>query len=260
MEAHMLKAFLDKQVRHFNSEAFIEKDPVSVPHRFSQRQDIEIAGLFAALFAWGNRASIINSCDKLLKTMDNAPFDFVQNFSEQDMKHLLSFAHRTFNTIDLFYTLHFLKTHYRGRDTLETAFSQFIHPESTNVSDALSGFHRYFFSLEDAPQRTRKHIATPERHSACKRLNMYLRWMVRRDGIVDFGLWKQIRPAQLICPLDIHAGRIARHFNLLSRRQNDWKAALELTAGLKLMNPEDPVVYDFALFGLGISTQHKTYF
>lgn len=260
MEEQRLKDFLDKQVRRFNRQSFIEKDPVSIPHRFAQQQDIEISGLFAALFSWGNRTSILNSCEKLLKTMDNAPFDFVKNFSEQELKLLLSFAHRTFNTTDLFYTLHFLRAHYRKWNTLETAFSQFIHPESTNVEPALSGFHRYFFSLEDAPSRTRKHIATPERNSACKRLNMYLRWMVRRDGVVDFGLWKQINPAQLICPLDIHVGRVARHFSLLNRNQNDWKAALELTTRLKLLNSADPVVYDFALFGLGVSAQAKTYF
>jgi uncharacterized protein (TIGR02757 family) len=260
MNPWRLKELLDKQVLHFNREAFIEKDPISIPHRFSTKQDIEIAGLFAALFAWGNRVSIINSCDKLLKTMDNAPFDFVQNFSERDMKPLLSFAHRTFNTTDLFYTLEFLKAHYLKWDSLETAFSQFINKQSTNIAPALSGFHHYFFSLEDAPQRTRKHIATPERNSACKRLNMYLRWMVRRDGLVDFGLWNRLRPAQLICPVYIHVGRVARHFNLLQRKQNDWSAALELTARLIKMNPEDPVIYDFALFGMGISDRPKTYF
>lgn len=252
-----LKQFLDQKVSEYNRPSFIEKDPVSIPHRFSKLQDIEISGFFAALFAWGNRTSIINSCTRLLQAMDNAPYDFVQNHTPADLKPLLSFVHRTFNATDLLWLLHFLQQHYSVYDTLETAFSQFINPLSTDITQALIGFHHYVFAGPHAPDRTRKHISTPEKNSACKRLNMYLRWMVRNDGglcppPVDFGIWKKISPAQLICPLDVHVANVARRMNLLQSTQNDWKAALELTEQLRQLTPEDPVKYDFALFGLGV--------
>lgn len=253
-----LKQFLDQKVKEYNRPAFIEKDPVSIPHRFRQRQDIEIAGFFAALLAWGNRTAIINSCNRLLAAMDMAPYDFVRRHRDSDLKPLLTFVHRTFNATDLFWLLHFLQDHYRRHDSLETAFAQFMHPESTDIGPALTGFHHYVFSLPDAPERTRKHIASPQRNSACKRLNMYLRWMVRNDnrgGLapeVDFGLWKTISPSQLICPLDVHVGDVARRTGLLTRPQNDWKAAQELTANLRLLDAADPVKYDYALFALGV--------
>ena len=250
---HPLQQFLDQKVDLYNQPSFIEKDPISIPHRFSRRQDIEISGLFAAVLAWGNRTTIINNCNRLLQVMDNVPYQFVSSFKDTDLKPLISFVHRTFNATDLFYFLHFLQYHYEQSDTLETAFAQFINPGSTDIAQALSGFHNYFFSLPDAPERTRKHIATPVRNSACKRLNMYLRWMVRKDGKgVDFGLWDSITPAQLICPLDVHVGNVARRLGLLNRPQDDWKAATELTASLRLCDPEDPVKYDFALFGMGV--------
>ncbi len=254
-----LKRLLDQKVALYNQPSFIEKDPVSVPHRFTKLQDIEISGFFAALLAWGNRTSIINSCTRLLQAMDQAPYDFVRNFRDTDLKPLLHFVHRTFNATDLFYLLHFLQFHYSKHESLETAFAQFINRESTDITQALTGFHQYVFSLPQAPARTRKHIATPARKSACKRLNMYLRWMVRDDGgkgnagsLVDFGLWKNISPAQLICPLDVHVARVARRLNLLERKQDDWHAAVELTGKLKVLSPADPVQYDFALFGLGV--------
>lgn len=248
---------MNDKVLQYNQPSFIEKDPVSVPHRFVKLQDIEISGFFAALFAWGNRTSIINSCNRLLKVMDESPYDFVKNHKPTDLKPLLTFVHRTFNATDLFWLLHVLQQHYRRYETLETAFSQFINPLSTDITQALTGFHDYVFAVEDAPERTRKHISTPAKNSACKRLNMYLRWMVREnDGSktpeVDFGLWKNISPSQLICPLDVHVGNVARRLNLLSRTQNDWKAAVELTANLKKLDAADPVKYDYALFGMGV--------
>lgn len=250
---HPLQKFLDQKVDLYNQPSFIEKDPISIPHRFSRKQDIEISGLFAAVLAWGNRTTIINNCIRLLQVMDNAPYQFVGSFEDKDLKPLMSFVHRTFNATDLFYFLHFLQYHYRLHDSLEPAFAQFINPESTDITQALSGFHHYFFSLEDAPERTRKHIATPVRNSACKRLNMYLRWMVRKDNKgVDFGIWNKIGPAQLICPLDVHVGNVARRLELLTRPQDDWKSATALTASLRLFDPEDPVKYDFALFGMGV--------
>lgn len=252
MRTAALKQLLDQKVAEYNQVYFIAKDPVSIPHRFSRRQDIEISGFFAALFAWGNRTSIINSCDRLLRMMDMAPYDFVLQHSEADLKPFLTFVHRTFNATDLFWLLHFLQQHYRHFHTLETAFSQFINPLSTDTTEALAGFHNYVFASPMAPERTRKHISTPAKQSACKRLNMYLRWMVREEGPVDFGLWKAIQPAQLVCPLDVHVARVARRMQLLSRTQDDWKAALELTAHLRQLDPADPVRYDYALFGLGV--------
>lgn len=247
------KRLLERKATEFNKSSFIEKDPISVPHRFQRLQDIEISGFFAAVFAWGNRTSIINSCSRLLSCMDNAPYDFISNYKDTDLKPLLRFVHRTFNATDLFWLLHVLKKHYSKSDTLETAFSGFMQDTDVNVANALTGFHNYVFSMEDAPERTRKHIATPAKKSACKRLNMYLRWMVRKDEQgVDFGLWNTIQMSQLVCPLDVHVGNVARRLGILHRPQNDWNAALELTENLKLYDKEDPVKYDFALFGLGV--------
>ncbi len=255
MQPH-LKQLLDQKAGQYNTPSFIEKDPISIPHRFSKVQDIEIAGLFAALLAWGNRTAIINSCTRLLQLMDNAPYDFVYHHKENDLKPFLSFVHRTFNATDLFWILRFLQAHFHNYPTLEIAFTQFLNKKSTTTEEILTGFHQYVFSDASAPQRTRKHIATPARNSACKRLNMYLRWMVRNDRTnapaVDFGIWKSIRPDQLVCPLDVHVGNVARRLKLLERRQNDWKAAIELTENLKCLDPADPVKYDYALFGMGV--------
>lgn len=253
MQVARLKKLLDQKVAEYNRPDFIAKDPVSIPHRFSKLQDIEIAGFFAATFAWGNRTAIINSCNRLLTAMDQAPYDFVQHHTDKDLKTLLSFVHRTFNATDLFWIIHFMHMHYQRYSTLEDAFAQFMHPGSTDIAQGLTGFHDYVFSFPDAPDRTRKHIATPAKNSACKRLNMYLRWMVRRDGIVDFGIWKKISPSQLICPLDVHVGRVARRLGLLERPQDDWKAAMELTDHLRQLDPLDPAKYDYALFALGVA-------
>lgn len=248
-----LKDFLDSKVEAYNTPDFIPPDPICIPHRFSQRQDIEIAGFFASIFAWGNRTTIINKAGELMKLMDDDPHRFITTHSEKDLARLLRFKHRTFNPTDLLYFILFLKEHYRTSPTLETAFSRWMTPGDEDVGRALAGFHDYFFSLPDAPVRTKKHIATPARHSTCKRLNMYLRWMVRRDKKgVDFGLWKKISPAQLVCPIDVHVARVARRFQLIDRNAVDWLTALELTRHLKTLDPRDPAKYDFALFGLGV--------
>jgi len=248
-----LKEFLDKKVKEYNRPEFIATDPIVVPHRFSKPQDIEIAGFFASIFAWGNRTIIINKATELLQMMDDAPHQFCLHATGSDLKRLLNFKHRTFNTTDLLYFIEFLHFHYSNNYSLETAFSQWMQPGDDNIENALSGFHYYFFSLPDAPPRTKKHIATPERGSTCKRLNMFLRWMVRRDDHgVDFGIWKTISPSQLICPIDVHVARVARRFDLITRKQVDWLTGLELNAHLKRFDPEDPAKYDFALFGLGV--------
>ena len=248
-----LKTFLDTKVAQYNTPTFINDDPICIPHFFSKKQDIEIAALFAAVFAWGNRTIIIKKCRDLLKRMDNAPHDFILNHSDNDLKNLLGFKHRTFNDTDLLYFIHFLQLHYNKHISLESAFVKGIKPKDKTIENGLNHFFEYFFSLEDAPRRTQKHIAAPFKNSTCKRLNMFLRWMVRSDDMgVDFGIWKNISPAKLICPIDVHVARVAHRFNLLQRKPIDWQAGLELTAHLRKFDKADPAKYDFALFGLGV--------
>ena len=243
----------NQKFHRYSQSGFIEHDPVCIPHAFSKKQDIEIAGLFAAVLAWGQRATIIRKCRELMQRMDNAPHDFMLNASGPQLKSLLGFKHRTFNDTDLLYFVEFLRHHYAQHDSLETAFSQWISPGDTTIEQALTGFHNYFFSLKDFPRRTIKHISTPARKSACKRLNMFLRWMVRSDEYgIDFGLWKAIEPSQLVCPLDVHVDRVARRYGLITRKQTDWLTALELTENLRNMDPRDPVKYDIVLFSEGV--------
>jgi uncharacterized protein (TIGR02757 family) len=253
MNRNALKDFFDRKVDQYDQPSFIKDDPVCIPHIFSKKQDIEIAGFFAAIFAWGNRTIIINKSRELMKLMDDAPYQFVTQHGDNDLQQLLQFKHRTFNTTDLLYFIEFFRFHYSQHKSLETAFS--MHGDT--VEEMLTGFHHYFFSLEHVPQRTKKHIASPEKNSTCKRLNMFLRWMVRQDSAVDFGIWKKIKPAQLICPIDLHVARVAKRFNLLHRKQTDWNAALELTAYLRTLDPNDPTKYDFALFGLGVIEKYS---
>ncbi len=214
-------------------------------------QDIEIAGFFAAMLAWGQRITIINKSTELMELMDNSPYDFLINHKLDDLKPFDKFKHRTFNGTDALYFIEFLSQFYKKHKSLEEAFS--IQSSDETVEQSLVGFHDLFFSLPDFPGRTKKHIATPERKSACKRINMFLRWMVRKDKQgVDFGIWNKISPSQLICPCDLHVERVARKLKLIKRKQMDWETALELTANLRKFDPLDPVKYDFALFGLGI--------
>ncbi|MFN4145278.1 MAG: TIGR02757 family protein [Runella sp.] len=244
---------LEEKVVQYNRPDFIPHDPVSIPHRFTLRQDIEIMGFWAAVLAWGQRKTIIKKCEELIQLMEGAPYDFVKNHTEADLKRFLSFKHRTFNTTDTLYFLQFFQQFYRHYDTLEAAFLKGLSPEDATVEQSLAKFHDLFFSLEDFPPRTRKHIATPARKSSCKRLNMFLRWMVRQDSCgVDFGLWTRIKPSQLVCPCDVHVERVARKLGLIHRPATNWLTALELTENLRQLDPHDPVKYDFALFGLGV--------
>lgn len=246
-----LKTFLDEKVRLYNQPSFIEKDPVVIPHSFSKKQDIEISGFFAAVLAWGSRTTIINNCNKLMQWMDNKPHDFILNHRDSDLKPFVNFVHRTFNATDLLYFIHFLQWHYRQHPSLEDAFVPGKVYKEDTVEQALIHFRNYFFSIEH-PERTKKHVSTPERKSACKRINMYLRWMVRKDAAgVDFGIWKKIKPHQLVCPLDVHVARVAQRLQLIHNAQSNWQNALELTYHLRELNPGDPAVYDYALFGLG---------
>ncbi len=248
-----LKDFLNKKVDEYNQPFFIGPDPVCIPHLFTKKQDIEIAGFFAAIFAWGNRTTIINKSKELMQLMDNSPYEFCLDHNQADLKKLLNFKHRTFNPTDLLYFIDFFQHHYNKNESLESAFTLNMAKNDANVENGLNGFYRYFFSLEHVPKRTLKHIASPAKKASCKRLNMYLRWMVRNDNKgVDFGIWKAISPSQLIIPLDLHVARVARHFGLLNRKPTDWLAAVELTEAMKMLDKTDPSKYDFALFALGV--------
>lgn len=249
-----LRDVLFDKARLFNQPSFISGDPVSVPHRFTQKQDIEISGFFAAILAWGNRTTIINSTNRLMALMDHAPGQFILQHEKTDLRRMLGFVHRTFNATDLLYFIHWLQCHYRQSDSLEAAFipDESI-PAGIPAKRALIHFHQYFFSPEH-PARTQKHIATPARKSACKRLNMFLRWMVRKDDAgVDFGIWHCLSMKDLICPLDVHVSRIAHRLDLLPDIKANWQQAVSLTERLRRMHPEDPVLFDYALFGLGIT-------
>ena len=265
-----LADFLDAKTSEYNRPDFIADDPISIPHLFGKQQDIEIAGFLAAIFSWGNRTTIIRKSRELMQLMDNAPHQFIMSHRESDLKKFLGFKHRTFNATDLLYFIAFLRHHYSRHDSLEDAFlpvRSTSHPVASPDlahSPDLARFYNYFFSLQSpgedsplAPPRTRKHIATPEKNSGCKRINMFLRWMVRSDDCgVDFGIWRRIAPSQLICPLDVHVARVARRFGLLTRKTTDWAAALELTDHLRAFDKDDPVKYDFALFGLGVMEKY----
>ncbi len=252
-----LKPFLDEKVAEYNCEDFVPDDPISIPHRFEKLQDKEIMAFFAAMLAWGQRKTIINNCNKLIDYFDGEPYQFMLHHTESDLKRLVGFVHRTYNDTDLLYFVSFFHRFYSENNSLEYAFSQHIKEEDTNARAALIGFHNYFFDNENAPQRTRKHVATPARNSACKRMNMFLRWMVRDDDCgVDMGLWKTLKPSMLFCPLDVHVERVARNLGLLTVKQSNWKAVEELTANLRLLDKDDPVKYDLALFGLGVVEKH----
>ncbi len=256
-----LKEFLDAKVAQYNQPEFIKVDPILIPHQYSKKQDIEIAGFFAATLAWGQRTTIINKCKELLAMMGNTPHDFLLHHKLSDLKPFEKFKHRTFNATDALYFMESLSTYYKNHDSLEDAFlTTDIRALSSQATDTfpieagLINFHKTFFSLKDFPKRTIKHVSTPARKSACKRLNMYLRWMVRHDhNGVDFGLWKKISPSQLVCPCDVHVERVARKLKLIHRKGMNWQTALELTTQLRRLDSADPVKYDFALFGLGIS-------
>jgi uncharacterized protein (TIGR02757 family) len=253
-QAFDLADFMNKQYLIYNQPGFIQDDPICIPHLFSQKEDIEVMGFFASIFAWGQRTTIINKCKNLIERFDNAPHDFILNHTEVDLKKLLNFKHRTFNDTDLLYFVSFLHHWYKHHDSLESAFTEQLGKRDITIENGLNGFRELFFSMKEIPHRTFKHIASPQQQSACKRLNMYLRWMVRNDKKgVDFGIWKTIKPSQLVCPLDIHVQRVATKFGLLQRTQSDWKAAIELTENLRTLDPKDPVKYDFALFGLGVT-------
>ena len=245
-----LKSFLDEKVNLYNNPNFIDSDPIQIPHQFSQKEDIEIAGFLAATIAWGNRKMIINNANKMMDLMGNSPYDFVMNHQEYDLDKLEHFVHRTFNSQDFTTFIKGLQHIYTNHNGLESVFSKNI--EENSMQKSISEFKKIFFEI-DHQNRTQKHISDPVNNSAAKRINMFLRWMVRNDNKgVDFGIWKSIPMAALSCPLDVHSGNVARKLNLLTRKQNDAKALFELDSNLRNLDPNDPVKYDFALFGLGV--------
>ncbi len=252
-----LKDFLDQKVDEYNHVGFIPHDPISIPHLFVERENIEIMGFIASILAWGQRKTIINKCKELIDRMDGNPYDFILHHQETDLKQLLGFKHRTFNDTDLLYFISFFKFHYSRFDSLEDAFLIGQEDsEDVNIEKSLNEFKSYFFSLPDFPLRTRKHISAPIQKSTVKRINMFLRWMVRCDNKgVDFGIWTKITPSKLICPCDLHVERVARKFGLITYDKVNWKTAMELTENLRILDPNDPVKYDFALFGLGVERE-----
>lgn len=244
-----LKDFLDEKVILYNNPKFIESDPIQIPHRFTLKEDIEIAGFLSATIAWGNRKMIIKNANKMMDLMGNSPYDFVMSHSDKQLDRFESFVHRTFNATDFSTFIIGLRHIYNNHDGLEALF---IDVEENSLQKNISDFKRKFFEIEHE-QRTLKHISDPLSNSAAKRINMFLRWMVRNDTAgVDFGIWKSVSPAYLSCPLDVHSGNVARKLGLLTRKQNDGKAVFELDTNLRKLDSEDPTKYDFALFGLGI--------
>ncbi|MFV8372812.1 TIGR02757 family protein [Flavobacterium sp. LB2P74] len=250
MNSSELKSFLDEKVIQYNTLEFIESDPVQIPHLFSQKEDVEIAGFLSATIAWGNRKMIIKNSHKMMDLMGNAPYDFVMSHSENDLERLETFVHRTFNGQDFASFIRSLKNIYENHNGLESVYAK--NQELKTMQKSISEFKKTFFEIPHQP-RTQKHISDPLNNSAAKRINMYLRWMVRKDAKgVDLGIWKSISPASLSCPLDVHSGNVARKLGLLTRKQNDGKALAELDLKLREFDASDPVKYDFALFGLGV--------
>ncbi|MDX1476366.1 MAG: TIGR02757 family protein [Saprospiraceae bacterium] len=251
-----LKDLLEERVARYNRPSFIASDPICIPHQYSTRQDIEITAFWTAILAWGQRTTIIAKARDLFARMGPSPYEFIVNHRERDRRRFEDFRHRTFQPTDTLYFLAFLQDFYRRHASLETAFTDHAGQGPDTIFTALTNFHETFFAPDWAPRRTRKHVSTPVRGASCKRLNMFLRWMVRRDNQgVDFGLWRRIDPAVLMIPLDVHVHRVALRLGLLHRTQADWKSVELLTAVLREMDPADPARYDFALFGMGVLEQ-----
>lgn len=248
--ASELKEFLDEKADLYNRPSFIELDPVSIPHRYTLKGDIEIAGFLAATIAWGNRKMILKSSVRMMEILEDSPFEFIVNSSDCELDQAVRFVHRTFNSTDLSYFLQALRHIYRDRGGLEKIFETY--KTSDSLQPAIHELHKIFFELPHE-KRTERHVSDPFKGSAAKKINMYLRWMIRNDNRgVDFGIWKTIPPSILSCPLDIHSGNVARKLGLLKRKQNDSKAVIELDTYLRSLDKQDPVKYDFALFGLGV--------
>ena len=255
MKKSELKEFLDEKTRQYQEPGFLKTDPIQIPHSFDRKEDVEVSGFLTATIAWGNRLSIIRSARRMMELMDQAPYDFVMSASEAELERMEGFVHRTFNALDLKCFLLGLRHLYLEYGGMEKVFIRYAHQD--RLQDAITGVRAHFFEVPH-PKRSEKHFSDPSRGSAAKRINMFLRWMVRpADTGVDFGIWKGLGPSQLSCPLDVHSGKVARALGLLKRKQNDARAVAELDAALRKLDPKDPVKYDFALFGLGVFEKFK---
>jgi uncharacterized protein (TIGR02757 family) len=244
-----LKEFLDSKYEQYNQKKFIESDPIQVPHNYTSKEDIEISSFLTATIAWGQRKTIIKNSFKMMDLLDNSPYDYIINSTEKEVDKL-NIKHRTFNEIDFRYFIKKLKYIYKDYGNLENLF--FENLKGNTMHNSIHNFKSLFFK-NNYPLRTTKHISDPFKGSACKRVNMFLRWMVRKDSNgVDFGIWNKISPSHLSCPLDVHSGRVARKLGILNRTQNDHKAVIELDNKLRIFDSNDPVKYDFSLFGLGV--------
>jgi uncharacterized protein (TIGR02757 family) len=251
-----LKSFLEDKLLQYNNQNFIEKDPISIPHRYTKKQDIEIAGFLAATLAWGRRDIILKKCHILMELMNNTPHEFILNLTNKDLQKISSFKHRTFNSDDLKYFLQFLQKYYRENQSLENLFSSQLTQNDDSIEKGLIEFHKNFFSSDKIPPTTFRHISTPQKKSACKRLSMFLRWMVRKDyNKVDFGIWHNISPAQLVVPCDVHVHRVSKKLGLTTKNNLNWQTCLEITKALKTLDPDDPIKYDFALFSIGVENE-----
>ncbi len=246
MNKKELHLFLEEKYERYNRPDFIESDPISIPHKFSKKEDIEIAAFLSATIAWGQRVTIVKNANELMRRMDFSPHEFILSHSKKELERFINFKHRTFNGTDCVFFLQSLKNIYTKKKSLENLFI------GKNEKEAIINFRKSFFYIQH-PKRVEKHISNPESNSSAKRLNMFLRWMVRKDKQgVDFGIWKKSSPEKLMCPLDVHSGNVARKLGLLTRKQNDWQSVEELTSRLREFDPKDPAKYDFALFGLGV--------
>ncbi len=254
MKRAFLKDFLDSKVEEYNNSDFIDEDPICIPHSFSLKEDIEIAGLLSATIAWGKRKVIVKNCNKMMELMDSSPYDFIMNHTKNDLERFNDFKHRTFNGGDLKCFVSQIQRMYKDHGGLEKVFYEGIDETTSNCSGAIENFRNVFIQgITEEEYRTIKHVSSPMKGSASKRLIMFLRWMVRQDKKgVDFGIWNTISPAYLSCPLDVHSGNVARKLGLITRNQNDWKAVMELDTELRKLDAKDPAKYDFALFGLGV--------
>lgn len=250
-----LKILLNDKYEEYNNKFFIDSDPISIPHQLSKKEDIEIIGFLVATIAWGGRKAIIKSGNQMLKLMDDSPYNFIMNFEQKDLKRFENFVYRTFNSDDMIFFQNSIQNIYKNHGSIEDCFAK-DYKKNKSIKEGIEGFRKIFLESEHM-KRSEKHISSPAKNSASKRINMYLRWMVRKDSKgVDFGIWDKIDQSDLVCPLDVHSSRVSRKLGLLKRKQTDWKAAEELTNTLKKIDKKDPVKYDFALFGLGVFEQY----
>ena len=252
MSDNELLELLEELYSRYDKPEFIENDPISIPHKFVKEEDIEISGFLSATIAWGKRNIIVRNAERMVSLMEGEPYRFVMEASDREFISLFDFVHRTFNGEDFITFVKSLKNIYRNHGGLKTIFVD-SYKSSGDIRFSLEHFREIFFE-EEHLRRSERHLSSITKKSACKRLNMFLRWLVRSDeNGVDFGIWSEIPSSALYIPLDVHVGNVSRELGLLGRKQNDWRAVEELTQNLRRFDSNDPVKYDYALFGVGIN-------